>query len=151
MAGGDLAKRADGRIQLLGHERVTGTATVRVPVLGCAPCGAPFFAEENLEGHVRVDARLARPPHAYFALHATGDSMNLAGIDDGALVLVRSTRDAHDGDRVVALVDGEATIKVLRLGPGMPKLEPRSSNASHEPIYATNELEIQGVVVASLT
>lgn len=151
VASGNLAKRSDGKIQFIGDPDPSGTPTVRVPVLGSAPCGTPFHAEENLEGYVRVDVRLARPPHSYFALRAVGDSMNRAGIGDGDLVLVRSTRDADDGDRVVALVDGEATIKVLRRGQGVARLEPRSANPAHEPIYATHELEIQGVVVTPLT
>lgn len=151
VASGDLAKRSDGRIQVMRDADRAGTPTVRVPVLGSAPCGAPFHAEENLEGYVRVDVRLARPPHRYFALRAVGDSMDRAGIGDGDLVLVRSTRDADDGDRVVALVDSEATIKVLRRGEGVTRLEPRSSNTSHEPIYATHDLEIQGVVVGALS
>lgn len=150
IAAGHLAKREDGRIQLLDIAEGQAT-TVSVPVLGSAPCGVPFLAEENLEGHVRVDARLARPPHRYFVLHAAGDSMDRADIHDGDLVLVRSTQDAETGDRVVALVDGEVTIKVLRRGREVVVLEPRSSNSVHRPVFAATSIEIQGVVVAVLS
>jgi len=151
VAAGYLRKRQDGRIQLL-RESGTGTArTVEVPIVGSAPCGTPLSAEENIEGVVRVDSRLAKRPHRYFIVRAQGTSMNRAGINDGDLVLVRSTRDARDGDRVVALVDGEVTIKSLRRGRDVVALEPRSSNPTHRPIFTATELEIQGVVVASLS
>jgi repressor LexA len=150
IATGRLKKRRDGRVQLTGDTQRAGTPTVRVPVLGTAPCGVPFFAEENLEGYVRVDTRLASGTSSYFVLRAAGDSMDRAGIDDGDLVLVRSCPDADDGDRVVALVDGEVTIKVLKRGREAVALEPRSSNRDHRPIFAVTQIEVQGVVVATL-
>ena len=153
VAEGRLVRRANGRLGLLENEpSLPGTvSTVAVPILGSAPCGMPMFVQENVEGEIRVDRRLARPPHRYFAVHASGDSMDQAGIVDGDLVLVRSCGDAADGERVVALVDGEVTIKVLRRGLGVAVLEPRSSNGRHRAIYATCDLEIQGVVVNTLT
>ena len=111
---------------------------------------ALFRGQLDIEGAVRVDARLAKPPHRYFIVHAQGDSMNRAGISPGDLVLVRSTAAAESGDRVVALVDGESTIKVLNVREDVVALEPRSTNPVHRTTYATSELAIQGVVVASL-
>ena len=144
-----IAKRPDGRIQLLDAHDNAAT-TVSVPILGSAPCGAPLFAEENVEGHIRVDARLAKPPDRYFVLRAKGDSMDQAGIEDGDLVLVRSTSVARTEDRVVALVDGEVTIKALKRGREVAVLEPRSSSSDHKPIYAELSFEIQGIVVSVL-
>jgi repressor LexA len=149
VAAGYLAKRVGGRIQLLDVDDGSAT-TVNVPIVGSAPCGAPLLAEENIEARVRVDSRLARTPYKYFIVRAAGDSMNQRGIEDRNLVLVRSTNDAHDGDRVVALVDGEVTIKVLRRRRDVAVLEPSSSNSAHRSIYATTNLEVQGVVVAVL-
>lgn len=76
--------------------------------------------------------------------------MNRAGIEDKDLVLVRSTSTANDGDRVVALVDGESTIKILRHDDEVVALEPASTDQKHRPIYADSELLIQGVVVSRL-
>jgi len=147
---GYLSKRPDGKIQLRQVTTDVGVLTVDVPIVGSAPCGNPMFAEENIEGYVKVDSRLAQPPSRYFIVRAMGNSMDRAGIADGDLVLVRSTVEARDGDRVVALVDGEVTIKILRHGQHTVALEPKSSNPSHRPIYAASELEVQGVVVTKL-
>jgi repressor LexA len=147
--GGLLSKRRDGRLQVRSTSQ-PGTITVDVPIVGSAPCGTPLLTEQNIEGSVRVDARLAPPPHRYFILRAHGDSMDRAGILDGDLVLVRHTSKAVEGDRVVALVDGESTIKTLRLEGDVVALQPCSTNRSHYPIYATSEIIIQGVVATRL-
>ena len=76
--------------------------------------------------------------------------MNLAGINDGDLVLVRQQRQAESGERVVALIDDEATIKVFRPGGGAIALEPRSSNPAHRPVVLSMDFQIQGVVVATI-
>lgn len=147
---GYVTKRPGGRIQLVRDFRRGGVETVSVPIVGTAPCGSPITAEEDIEGFVRVSTGLASPPHQHFILRAQGDSMDLAGISDGDLVLVRSTPQARDDDRVVALVDGESTIKILRRHDGIIALEPHSSDPRHQPIFADAGLSIQGVVVARL-
>ena len=57
---------------------------------------------------------------------------------------------AISGEIVVALVDDEVTIKELRLSASAAALMPRSSNKSHKPILARREMQVQGVVVASI-
>ncbi len=76
--------------------------------------------------------------------------MDLANIPDGGMILVRQQAAARDGQIVVALIDGEATIKKLRLSKGYVSLEPVSSNSEHRPIILEREFQIQGVVVKSL-
>lgn len=125
-------------------------STIEVPLVGGCPCGAPLLAVENVEMLIPVSVHLARPPHQYFLLRADGDSMDEAGIPDGDLVLVRRQQHAEDGDRVVALVDDEATIKELRRSADAVALVPRSTNKKHKPIVLTRDFLIQGVVVASI-
>lgn len=124
--------------------------TVPVPIVGTAPCGLPLLATQNHEGYVRVSTRLARPPHTYFALKAKGDSMDKAGIKSGDLVIVRQQPTARNGDRVVALLDDEATIKELHIQPQAVLLRPRSTNKTHQPILITNDFQIQGVVIGTV-
>lgn len=126
--------------------------TVRVPIVGSAPCGIPFLAEQNIEDYVSVSVKLAKPPYRYFILRVKGDSMNEANIPDGGMVLVRQQATARDGQIVVALIDDEATIKKLRLskGKGYVSLEPVSSNPEHRSILLEREFQIQGVVVKAL-
>jgi repressor LexA len=143
---------SDKSLQLLRlpDENIEQSATVDVPLVGTAPCGLPLLAMENYEAVIPVSERLAKPPHKYFLLRANGGSMNNAGIEDGALVLVRQQQVADNGDVVVALINDEATIKELRIGRDVVALVPRSTNKDHQPIIVTSDFLIQGVVVASL-
>ena len=124
--------------------------TVKVPVVGSAACGAPMLAEENIEEMMPVSRKLASPPHKYYMLRAKGDSMNQAGINDGDLVLVRQQSAARHGDIVVALIDGEATIKEFNTTGSSVVLRPRSTNPVHKPIILTRDFMVQGVVVTTI-
>jgi len=121
--------------------------TIEVPLVGSAPCGTPAFAEDNIEAWISVSDKLAKRPHRYFLLRANGDSMDLAGIHDQNLVLVRQQSIADNGDIIVALIDGEATIKKLRMSEQCIILEPQSKSSSHKPIFLQREFLIQGIVV----
>jgi repressor LexA len=124
--------------------------TVEIPLVGSAACGAALLAEENIEAMIPVTTLLARPGHKYFLLRANGDSMTEAGIEDGALVLVRQQPTADNGQVVVALIDDEATIKELQLSREAAVLRPRTTNPAHRPIVLTRDFQVQGVVVATL-
>ena len=99
---------------------------------------------------IPVSTLLARPGQKYFLLRANGDSMTEAGIEDGALVLVRQQPTADSGQIVVALIDDEATIKELQLSREAAVLRPRTKNPTHKPIVLTRDFQVQGVVVATL-
>lgn len=148
---GHLTRRDDGSMQILTEppavkERVGSDQTVLVPLVGSAPCGRPLVSEENLEALIPVSTKLARPGSRYFLLRARGDSMDRAGIHDGDLTLVRQQATAESGERVVSLIDDEATIKEFRHAGDAIALVPRSSNKIHQPIILTTSFQIQGVI-----
>ena len=120
---------------------------VRIPLVGSAPCGNPLLGEENIEEEILVEKSKIRPGFKYFILRAEGDSMNLAGIQDGDLVLCRQQLKADTGDRVVSLLRDNVTIKVYgeRIE-GMRKLLPKSTNTAHQPITPDEGDTVQGVV-----
>lgn len=124
--------------------------TVNVPLVGSVACGAPFLAEENVEAQIPVSTSVARPGAKYFLLRAVGDSMNRAGIQDRDLVLVRQQQDAKNGDRVVALINDEATVKEFYREKEVAVLKPKSTNKSHKPIILHEDFIIQGVVISVL-
>ena len=124
--------------------------TVPVPLIGHVAAGSPILAEQNIDEYIGVDRSLARPPHRYFLLRICGDSMDRAGLNDGDLALVRQQVTATPGERVVALINDAATVKIFRPGAGAVLLEPRSSNPAHKPIVVDEEFRIQGVVVAAI-
>lgn len=151
-AAGFVGRKADGELQLLRSPPGTRdrAQTVRVPLVGSAPCGAPMLATQNIEGWIPVSEELARPPHRYFLLRAVGDSMTESGIPDGSLVLVRQQPTAENGDVVVALIDDEATIKEFRRSGDVVTLLPRSRARKHRPIILSREFLVQGVAVATI-
>ena len=149
---GALRRRSNGELQLIQArlEGMEGVQTIDVPLVGSVPCGSPVLAEENIEAFFKVTTVLARPPHRYFLLRAKGDSMNKKGIKEGDLVLVRQQTTAQNGEVVVALIDGEATIKEFQKSSNIIVLQPRSTNPSHRPIVLTDNLAIQGAMVATI-
>ena len=149
---GVIKKFKDGGYQFIMDPNF-GSAhaqTVNITLVGVVACGAPILAEENIEGFIPVSTSLAKPGSKYYLLHARGDSMNKAEINDGDLVLVKQQPTANEGDKVVALINDEATIKEFHSTKNMIVLKPKSSNKEHKPIILTDDFQIQGVVVATL-
>lgn len=143
-------KRQNGKIISIAFEKPNSVSTINIPLVGAVPCGAPMLAEQNIETYIPVSTALAKKGSNYFLLRATGDSMNLAGINDKDILLVRQQETADNGEKVVALIDEEATVKILEKKDGVVILRPKSSNTSHMPIVLSNNCQIQGVVVAVL-
>lgn len=149
---GYISRRADASLQLLKDlpDRPDNAKTVEVPLVGRVACGLPILAQESIEAMVPVSTMLAKPGNRYFILRAVGDSMNAAGIEDGDMVLVRQQPVARNGDKVVALIDDEATIKEFRRDADVVALLPRSRDKRHQPILVTGDFQVQGVVVATV-
>lgn len=147
---GLLVKKSDGSFKLnefeISEDYGTREQTVKIPLLGEVACGLPIFAEENIEAEVTVSVKLLKKGYRYFLLRAKGDSMNKAGINDGDLVLIRQQQHAENGDKVVALIDDEATIKEYHHNGSLIVLKPRSDNKKYQPIILSDDFRIQGVV-----
>lgn len=133
-----------------------GLETRAVPLVGTAPAGPFMLAEENLEGWVRLPKEFLQPSSVkFFLLRVKGDSMNRARvhsdlIEDGDLVLVRQQQSSDTGKVVVALIDGEATIKRLLRGTGYFVLKPESTKQQYQPIIVNKDFQIQGIVTRVL-
>jgi len=104
----------------------------RVPVLGGVPAGPPREAIEHAGEELFLDPVLTGEGEIY-ALRISGDSMKEAGIRDGDYVLVHPQEAAGDGDIVVAVVDGEATVKRFRRSAGGILLE--AENPAYPPLF----------------
>ena len=143
-----IQRRKDRKLQLLKDipEGTANAQTVTIPLVGSAPCGTPVFAEENIEAHIPVSRRLVRAGSRYFLLKAVGDSMTERGIRDGNLVLVKQQPIAENGDIVVALIGGEATIKELHRTANAVILKPCSKNKAHKPIILTEDFHVLGTI-----
>jgi repressor LexA len=124
--------------------------TIDVPIVGSISCGTPILADENIETHIPISTSLAKKGSVYFLLRATGNSMNLAGINNGDLLLIKQQQTAENGDKVVALINDEATVKIFEKTKDAVILRPRSTNKIHKPIILTNNCILQVVVIAVL-
>ena len=134
-------------ISLHTAERVMAT----VPLLGQAAAGMPALSPENLEGEVMVDLSLfaLRKAQNIFALKVRGESMMNAHIMDGDTLIVRAQASARNGDIVVALVDGEATVKRFSVDKNRVRLQPE--NSAMKPLYLERgEFRIIGKAVGVL-
>ncbi|MBN8852386.1 MAG: repressor LexA [Sphingobacteriales bacterium] len=128
----------------------TSISTISIPLVGSVACGLPILARENIETFIPVSTAIAKKGSQYFLLRACGDSMNEAGINDGDILLVRQQNYADNGRKVVALIDDEATVKILDRRQNVVILRPKSSNSKHKPIIVTEDCQIQGEVISVL-
>lgn len=140
-----------GKIEIvLSATDFGGERTVPVPIVGTASCGAFALADQDIQDYIDVSTMIANPGSRHFILRAKGDSMNLSGIDDGDLVLVRQQASANEGQRVVALVNDEATIKHFHREKGLVVLRPNSTDKTIRPIILSEGFTIQGLVITTL-
>jgi repressor LexA len=130
-------------IALVGH---AGHGSMLLPLIGTVRAGLPELAMEEIEEHIAVDSALVKSRDS-FLLRVKGDSMIEAHIVAGDLAVVRPQATAENGEIVVALIDGEATLKRFFHEGDRIRLQPE--NASLEPIVVaadTQELTIVGKV-----
>ncbi|HEV3153055.1 MAG TPA: transcriptional repressor LexA [Candidatus Baltobacteraceae bacterium] len=109
--------------------------SVVMPVVGKVAAGTPITAQENIEGEFVLPAAFTRASDG-FMLRVQGDSMVEAAILDGDLIVVRPQKTANNGEIVVAMLDGEATVKRFYKEDGRVRLQPE--NQSMAPIYSTD-------------
>lgn len=117
----------------LQEERVISSddqLSLSLPIVGTVRAGTPEIPQQDIEGYLSLDRTVAASGGSFF-LRIRGDSMKNAGMLPGDLVLIRPQSSADNGDVVVALVEGEATVKRffreksgIRLQPENEHLEP---------------------------
>jgi repressor LexA len=126
-----------------------------IPLIGMANCGAPnIFAEENLEGKIKVSKRLLNNtrPEGVFMVRVNGSSMNKRGLRDGDYAIIKHIDHAGpvgNGDVVLAIVNGLATIKTFFKSADAIILRPESTFSHHQPIFLhpDDDLFINGKLV----
>lgn len=116
--------------------------------LSRVPAGFPSPAEDYVEGSLDLNEHLIQHKEATFFVRVRGDSMAGAGIRNGDLLVVDRAKEASDGDIVIAVVDGELTVKRLYRRGGHLRLLPE--NPCYHPIEFKEgqELVVWGVVTS---
>jgi repressor LexA len=122
---------------------------VEIPVLGKVAAGLPILAVENATDTVRIDRVLLGGNRDVFGLRIVGESMIEDGILDGDYIFVKKTPAAKAGDIVVAMIEGEATVK--RYFPEGDKIRFQPANSNMAPIFVRRaefkSVDIIGIVV----
>ena len=114
-----------------------------IPVGGLVKAGLPSSVDAQSESINLNDLLISKKNETYI-LEVDGDSMIEAHIEPGDMVIVERTNRANDGDIVIAMVDGEHTMKYLRKDGAKFYLQP--ANKKFKNIYPTQSLEVTGVV-----
>jgi SOS regulatory protein LexA len=102
----------------------------QIPLLGLVAAGNPIEALENPTNLITVPKNLLKGGFKYFALKVMGDSMIDAGILEGDVIVCRSTKEARNGQIVVAVINGEATVKTFSHQKKTIELLPANKNYS---------------------
>ena len=135
-----------GRVQVVASALRTGSPSVAPFFLARVSAGFPSPADDYMESALDLNAYLVRNPAATFMVRVGGDSMAGAGIADGDLLVVDRSEEAVHGKIVVAVLDGELTVKRLHLRNGARRLVPENPKYKPLRIEPGQELQIWGVV-----
>ena len=135
----------DGETIVTELSNKTSGDMANVGIIGSVPCGNLSLEEETIEEIVQLPVALFGKGEL-FLLHASGDSMTGAGIDDGDLVLIKKQEEARSGDIVVAYIEGEGnTLKRYRQYGNTVFLHPENPKYRDIPL---KDCRIQGVAIS---
>lgn len=113
-------------------EEVVPKEMVRIPVVGKVTAGMPILAVENIEDTFSLPLQFIHSNKELFMLKVSGTSMIEAGINDGDYAIIEKTNVASNGDKVIALIKNEATLKTFYKEKDHIRLQPE--NSTMEPI-----------------
>ena len=133
-------KKEDGK--LAPHNKLFA-----LPYLGVIKAGFPILAEENRE-YLSLDDYLIGDPASSFLLKVSGDSMEGVGIFENDIVIVERKKDASLGTIVLAQIDREWTLKILRRDRATRKYYLVAANPKYPAFYPREDLQIFGTVKA---
>ncbi|MBI5456805.1 repressor LexA [Candidatus Kaiserbacteria bacterium] len=136
---GVIRKDGTGRIVPLRLEKGTR-------LLGVVEAGFPSAAEEELLDVMNFDEFLTPNKESSYILKVKGDSMKDAGIQPGDMVIVERKNNYKPGQIVIAMIDGEYTMKYLRKRGEQHYLEP--ANSRYKPIFPKESFKIEAAVTA---
>ncbi len=134
------------RALTLSHKEHATTTTARLPLLGLIAAGEPIEALENPE-MVDVPPSLLHPDH--YVLQVKGDSMIDEQIHDGDFIVARKAKIARSGQIVVALINGEATLKCYVPKSNGVELHPRNPDFPVIKVNSQDDFHINGVLLYS--
>ncbi len=139
------------------YGNTVGMDSISLPIVGSANCGpADIYAEENIEGYLKISKSLLNPRDGLFVIRASGDSMNKADffgktIENGDFVIIDSLdRSAKHGDYVLSIIDGCANLKKFIIDRNGQKLLISESAKEYKPIFLheSDDFMINGKIIS---
>lgn len=134
-----------------------GDLFVSVPIVGFANCGpATIYADQNIEGYLKISKRFMSKKKNIFAIKAEGSSMNKANIagkniESGDYVIIDSEKiSPNDNDYVLSIIDGLANIKKYRLDAKNSRIVLLSESTKEYPpifIHENDDFLINGKII----
>ncbi len=112
--------------------------------------GFPSPATDHIEKFLDLNEHLIEKPAATFFVRVSGDSMKDAGIHDGDLIIVDRSKTPVNNSIVLAIVNGEFTVKRLNKKGDQIQLCPENKNYSPITIKEGMDFEVWGVVIHSI-
>lgn len=139
--------RLESRLEWMGSAALDPAIAPRPLFLSRVPAGFPSPADDYVEERIDLNDHLVKHPAATFFLRIKGHSMTGAGIFDNDLVIVDRSLEPVHGAVVIAVVDGDLTVKRLALLPdGSVELRPENPDFPILRLSEFQELNIWGVV-----
>lgn len=118
-----------------------------LPFLGIIKAGFPIIADED-KNYLTLDEFLIEDPTSSFLFKVSGDSLIGVGVFEGDIVIIQRKKEAYPGDIVLAEIDREWTLKILKRNKVDRILYLEAANPKYPPLYPQEQLQIFGVVKA---
>ncbi|WP_066288399.1 LexA family protein [Arthrobacter sp. B6] len=137
---------------VLGPRVIDAGLSLRLVLISpvAVAAGYPSPAQDYFDGRIDLNAHLIKDITSTFVVRVTGDSMERAGISDGDELIVNRALEPKDGSVVVAVLDGELTVKRLRLTSAGVVLQAENPRYPDIPVPSLSELTIWGVATRCL-
>jgi DNA polymerase V len=143
--------RTDENIVKLKYLRPSTKSCIELPLVEeTISAGFPSPADDYLESRLDLNKELITNESATFYARVRGDSMTLAGISDGDLLIIDKSKTPVNGSIVVCLIDGEFTVKRLHKNGKYFYLMPENNNYQPIKIKPENDVSIWGVVTYAI-
>ena len=112
--------------------------------------GFPSPAQDYLEQAIDLNKELIKHPASTFYGRVVGDSMRDEGIEEGDILIIDKSLELLDGDLAVCFIDGEFTVKRVRLEPDVAWLVPSNPNYPLIKVTKENEFSVWGIVTYTI-
>jgi DNA polymerase V len=126
------------------------SSILSLPYIGLISCGFPSPADDHLDEAIDLNKEYIKNKSSTFFGRVNGDSMIDAGLDDGDLLVIDKSLKPQDGKIAVCFIDGEFTVKRIKIENGRIWLMAENKNYQSIEITEGNELTIWGIVVHSI-